>query len=31
MIFCDNNVMGVGLQSEYWLRNWIDKVGDIEL
>ena len=31
MIFLTNCVMGVGLPSEYWLRNWIDKVKDIEL
>ncbi|MBE6552316.1 MAG: hypothetical protein E7665_09310 [Ruminococcaceae bacterium] len=28
MIFLTNCVMGVGLPSEYWLREWIDKVGD---
>ncbi len=28
MIFLTNCVMGVGLPSELWLRNWIDKVGD---
>lgn len=31
MIFLTNCVMGVGLPSEYWLRNWLDKVKDIEL
>ncbi|MBR5507027.1 MAG: hypothetical protein IKV88_03165 [Clostridia bacterium] len=28
MIFLTNCVMGVGLSSEYWLRDWIDRVGD---
>lgn len=31
LLFCDNCVMGVGLPSEYWLRNWIEKVKNIEL
>ena len=31
MIFLTNCVMGVGLPSEYWLREWIDKVKNIEL
>lgn len=31
MVFLTNCVMGVGLTSEYWLRDWIDKVGDEEL
>jgi len=31
MIFLTNCVMGIGLSSEYWLRNWIDNVKDIEL
>lgn len=31
MIFLTNCVMGVGLTSEYWLRDWIDRVKDIEL
>ena len=31
MIFLTNCVMGVGLPSEYWLREWIDRVKDIEL
>ena len=28
MVFLTNCVMGIGLPSEYWLREWIDKVGD---
>ena len=28
MIFLTNCVMGIGLSSEYWLRDWIKKVGD---
>jgi len=31
MVFLTNCVMGVGLPSEYWLRNWIDSVKNIEL
>lgn len=31
MIFETNSVMGVGLPSEKWLRDWIDRVGDEEL
>lgn len=31
LIFLTNCVMGVGLPSEYWLRNWIDSVKDTEL
>ncbi len=31
MVFLTNCVMGIGLESEYWLRDWIDKVGDEEL
>ena len=31
MIFLTNCVMGVGLSSEYWLRQWIDRVKNIEL
>ena len=31
MVFLTNCVMGIGLESEYWLRDWIDKVGDQEL
>ena len=31
MIFLTNCVMGVGLPSEYWLRNWIDQVKNMEL
>ncbi len=31
MIFLTNCVMGVGLPSEYWLRDWIDRVKNIEL
>ena len=27
-VFLTNCVMGIGLPSEYWLREWIDKVGD---
>jgi hypothetical protein len=26
LIFLTNCVMGIGLSSEYWLRNWIDRV-----
>lgn len=28
MIFLTNCVMGLGYPSDYWLRNWIDRVGD---
>lgn len=31
IIFLTNCVMGVKLSSEYWLREWIDKVKSIEL
>jgi len=31
MIFLTNCVMGVGLPSEYWLRDWIDSVKDTEV
>ena len=31
MIFETNSVMGVGLPSEKWLCDWIDRVGDIPL
>jgi len=31
MIVCANSVMGVGLPSEQWLRDWIDKVKNIEV
>lgn len=31
LIFLTNCVMGVGLPSEYWLRDWIDRVKDIPL
>ena len=31
IVFLTNCVMGIGLTSEYYVRNWIDKVGDIEL
>jgi len=31
IVFLTNCVMGIGLTSEYFVRNWIDKVGDIEL
>ena len=31
MIFLTNCVMGVGLPSDYWLRDWIDQVKNIEL
>jgi hypothetical protein len=31
MIFLTNCTMGIGLPSEKWLRDWIDKVGDEEL
>ncbi|MBQ8311020.1 MAG: hypothetical protein IJX80_08420 [Clostridia bacterium] len=31
MIFLTNCVMGIGLPSEYWLRDWIDRVKNIEL
>lgn len=31
LLFCDNCVMGVRLPSEFWLRNWIQKVKNIEL
>lgn len=31
MIFEANSVMGIGLPSEKWLRNWIDKVKDTQI
>ena len=31
IIFLTNCTMGVGLPSEKWLRNWIDRVGDMEI
>lgn len=31
MIFEANSVMGVGLPSEYWLRDWVDKVKYTEI
>ena len=31
MIFLTNCVMGIGLPSEYWLREWIEKNKNIEL
>ena len=31
LIFLTNCVMGIGLPSEYWLRDWIDRVKNIEL
>lgn len=31
MILEANSVMGVGLPSDYWLRDWIDRVGDEEI
>lgn len=31
IIFLTNCVMGVGLPSEYWVRNWIDQVKNQEL
>ena len=31
IIFLTNCVMGVGLPSDYWLRDWIDRVKNIEL
>lgn len=31
MIFEANSVMGVGLPSETWLRQWIEQVGDEEI
>ncbi|NMA09326.1 MAG: hypothetical protein GX929_09465 [Clostridiales bacterium] len=31
LVFLTNCVMGVGLPSEYWLRGWIDRVGEITL
>ncbi len=31
IIFLTNCVMGVGLSSEYWLREWIDRVKNLEL
>ena len=31
MVFLTNCTMGIGLPSEKWLRDWIDKVGDEEL
>lgn len=31
ILFCDNCVMGVRLESEFWLRDWINKVKNIQL
>ncbi len=31
IIFLTNCTMGIGLPSEYWLRNWIDKVKNTEI
>ena len=31
IIFLTNCVMGVGLPSEYWVRNWIDKVKHMDI
>ena len=31
MVFLTNCVMGIGLKSEYWLREWIKKVGNENL
>ena len=31
LVFEANSVMGVGLESELWLRDWTDKVKDIEI
>jgi hypothetical protein len=31
MIFLTNCTMGMGFESEKWLRNWIDEVGDLPL
>ena len=31
LIFEANSVMGVGLESEMWLRDWVEKVQDIEV
>lgn len=31
MIFEANSVMGIGLPSERWLRDWVDQVKDIEV
>ena len=31
MIFEANSVMGVGLPSERWLREWVDRVKNIEV
>ena len=31
MVFLSNTVMGVGLPSEKWLREWIDKVKYTEI
>ena len=31
MIFLTNCVMGIGLPSEYWLREWIERNKNIEL
>ncbi len=31
MVFLTNCVMGIGLSSDYWARNWIDKVKDLPL
>ncbi len=31
LVFLTNCVMGVGLSSEYWLRNWIDEVKNVEI
>ena len=31
LIFRTNCNMGLGFESEYWLREWIKKVGDEEI
>ena len=31
LIFLTNCNMGIGLESDYWLRDWIDEVGDQEI
>ena len=31
IIFETNSVMGVGLPSEYWLRDWVDAVKNTEI
>ena len=31
IVFHTNSVMGVGFSCEYWLRNWIDEVGKLEV